>query len=86
MVLQPGNGAKYFLLVSFLTDELNLCNRRVLTWINNRRAMEIPDHWGHHESPSESIVRLHAGYISQKMECAMADAEPIARCLLEEVL
>ncbi len=86
---QPGNGTKYLLLITNLEGRNEeFCNKRVLTWINNRRSMEIPDHW----QGTAGLVcgdpvytRTRAGYIAQKMECNMTDALAISECL-DEVL
>jgi hypothetical protein len=76
---QPGNGTRYLLAITWvptLADEL--CSRRLLTWINNHRSMEIPNQWGGGSSPL--TIESWASYISGKMDCCITDARAIAGC------
>lgn len=84
--LQPGNMTKYLLVLTCLENADDHCNTRVLSWVNARKSMGIPEHWCKHTDPNDDIVRGYAYYIADKMDCGMGDAMPIARCVIEEML
>ena len=85
----PGNGTRYLLVLSELSSTGDdLCNKRIITWVNARKAMEIPDHWSGHYGLTLGQpvmfaihVKSRATYIAGKMECNMEDATAIAECL-----